>query len=374
MALDSVLLRALRGVKVGSRQAPMLQQAVGEAVARYAPEYDQLAQLREQSAHTMRQTRSQATSAAQLISALANQTNHNIQADTNPVIQRVAAYEGAPGSSGLVGKGLAYGQRGITEILGQASLNAPIAAQQQIAKAQATHLEDLDKINSQRTSLYGQAGNFITGRLSDLASEDRKLRADVSAQKRTIKTQLATAGLDPVTGKYDPSRNAPPKPKSASEKKAEADLAFFEKHGYYPPTGPPSGPQLPGGVKPATPQQHGALKDKIGAAVSQIERMDASIRKAHPEMSRTQRRHRIAQTLLQGREAQTVDDNGTKLKVPGVPKFGPLSASVALDRYYDTHVSNRNAAELHRRGYSVKALGLPGRSKSTPAKRVNRVS
>jgi hypothetical protein len=42
------------------------------------------------------------------------------------------------------------------------------------------------------------------------------------------------------------------KPPSASDQKTAADLAFFKKHGYYPPTGAPKPPKGPKGGKPTT--------------------------------------------------------------------------------------------------------------------------
>ncbi len=68
-------------------------------------------------------------------------------------------------------------------------------------------------------------------------------------------------GVDPVTGKPIV------KPKSAGDRKTEADLAFFREHGYYPPTGPPKG------AKKATPAQRavsGHARQDIEYTVRQI--------------------------------------------------------------------------------------------------------
>lgn len=73
---------------------------------------------------------------------------------------------------------------------------------------------------------------------------ERKAVDDATAAAAEIDIKR---GIDPVTGKPIV------KPKSATALKTEADLAFFRKHGYYPPTGPPK-------AKAATPADRAAQK------------------------------------------------------------------------------------------------------------------
>jgi hypothetical protein len=192
MALADILLKGARGAKVPQSFLPLLQQAISEAAVRYEPEYQQLNAVREQSAQTMRQRISQANSAAQLQSALANETLRNVNANTNPAISRLMAQQGAPAGSSqaVVAENLGLTGQGINALLSQAAANAPIRAQQQGLQALGEHQSDLDKINSQRSGLVGQAGTYITGRYGDLVGTNRSNRAKVSAQKRQIQSSI----------------------------------------------------------------------------------------------------------------------------------------------------------------------------------------
>src|SRR4051812_5119600 len=103
MALSDLLARSLRSTRVPRSFQPLASQALNEALVRFGPQYDQLNLLRQGSAQQMRQQVGQAESAAQLISALANETQRNINSNSNPLIQRLAQYDNPPaGSSSAV--------------------------------------------------------------------------------------------------------------------------------------------------------------------------------------------------------------------------------------------------------------------------------
>lgn len=197
MSLIDILTRSARGTKVPQSFLPLLQQAISEAGVRYSPEFDQLSQVRQQSAQTMRQSIGQANSAAQLESALANESLRNLNANTNPIVQKAAQYQGTQGSTGQVGTGLALGIGSTSSLLAQAARNAPVRARQQGIQALATHQQDLDKINSQRAGLLGQAGTFLTGRYGDLVTTDRKNRIDAKQFKQNLDAGFKTAGINP---------------------------------------------------------------------------------------------------------------------------------------------------------------------------------
>jgi hypothetical protein len=202
VSLAQILSQNLRASGIPKRFQPLLGQAGTEALVRFGPQYDQLNQLREQSALQMRQAQAQATSAAQLIAALAGQQRSAIQSDTtNPAIQQALAYQKAPEGSSTqrVGLGLALGRDATSNILSQVAVNAPIAAAQQGQQASAAHLQDLQRINAQRASLLGEAGNYITGRTQDLIGADRKQRSQLNQNLRTVRTRLQTAQLSADT-------------------------------------------------------------------------------------------------------------------------------------------------------------------------------
>lgn len=328
MSLADILMRSTRGTTVPKSYLPLLQQALSEGAVRYSPAWDQLNQVRAQSAQTMRQSIAQANSAGQLNAALANQSIRNLNANTNPIIQKLTQYDGAPGVTGLVGKGLAYGQQGVSGMLAEAAANAPIRAMQQGLQARMLHGQDLQKIDAQRSSLTGQVGTFVTGRYGGLVGTDHANRAKVSAQKRQIASQLAQndARLAVTTRGQDLTH---------ADRQAAIDQRKQAAAG-----------KGPGGIKPATPGQHGSLKDRISYGLR--------VAKTHKEQGDS--RNLAGQILTDGVPAFTAPGGG---KIPAIKALPQLSASVALDLAYDGHVSQRNVVELHKRGYSLNQLGLP---------------
>jgi hypothetical protein len=65
-------------------------------------------------------------------------------------------------------------------------------------------------------------------------------------------------------------------------------------------------------------------------------------------------RPQLANTLLAGAPASK--DPKTGEVDPGIPSFGQLAATLALDMAYDGHISRANARRLHRLGYRVKDI------------------
>lgn len=75
--------------------------------------------------------------------------------------------------------------------------------------------------------------SVLEAALFELNANDKAADNELAAKKVSSDIDIKR-GVDPVTGKKIV------KPKSASERKTQADLDFFKKHGYYPPTGAPS--------------------------------------------------------------------------------------------------------------------------------------
>jgi hypothetical protein len=159
-----------------------------------------------------------------------------------------------------------------------------------------------------------------------------------------VKTRLVTSGVD-ASGKIikggpkDPSI----KPQSASDKKTAADLAFFEKHGYYPPTGPPKDgatAKNPGNIKLAPPATQSGQVAKINGAYANIKTL-----MSHPQAVKGE-----VETLLRAG------------KVDGV-KYTQDQIDVAFDRFRNKGgVSNRGAHKLHTMGVSVSGHYRPAKA------------
>jgi hypothetical protein len=90
---------------------------------------------------------------------------------------------------------------------------------------------------------------------ADIARGTLKLNASNASFDNTL-----NAGVNPLTGEPIPAKAPTP-----SEQKTAADLAFFEKHGYYPSTGPPAKPKTT--KSGLTPAQQTAKDAKDAAAL-----------------------------------------------------------------------------------------------------------
>jgi hypothetical protein len=208
-----------------------------------------------------------------------------------------------------------------------------------------------DQILKQQQALQGQAGTYASSRLAELLGADAKT-AHETAQKRADRqasssnaanqnaTTLAAAGVNP-DGSIIPGGKADP----AMKPKKKGTV------------------RLPGGAKLATPTAHGAAQDKIDQALTEIQ----------PYVGKADRA-KVAQLFLNGapettdwakydelkKANPTWDQSRLKAEstIPAIPKVDKTWLSVALDQAYDGAVSRRNVAVLHRRGYSVKQLGL----------------
>lgn len=94
----------------------------------------------------------------------------------------------------------------------------------------------------QKAQLEGQRNaqalaNFQDIRSNEQNAEIARATLGLNQAKAAADTDLAR-GVDPVTGKPLPAE-AP----SASDQKTQAELDYFNEHGYWPPTGPPSEPK-----------------------------------------------------------------------------------------------------------------------------------
>jgi hypothetical protein len=178
-------------------------------------------------------------------------------------------------------------------------------------------------------------------------------------------------------------------------KKTAADIAYFNKHGYYPRTGPAPKPKAPDtgkvnqygytdadwramstaarqkvikdfkagkGTKPADPATQNAkdFYNKYGvkpAATAAVANAQGAVSTASSYVTELKKagwsRQQIGQALLQG----IAPDKKAKQK--GYPKQKALWLTVALDQAFNNGLITAGTAnKLHHAGYSVKTLGL----------------
>jgi hypothetical protein len=250
---------------------------------------------------------------------------------------------------------------------------------EQYAQAGNRTAAALNEIGGKRSDVLGTRGGEVTRNLLNLRQQSfenrvvqqnfgadiAKIQADV--QKTRInaraKTRLAKMSFRQKMQLQNDAQHAAAKLKkgftlSASEQKKlkQAQLAgAVDKNGK---------PKL----SPSEHRQRREIINKAGTEVS------GAIGQAQRLKREGLGRHQAAGILLSGRESvsRTKRDKqsgtSTTQKIPAVPSYDQLYASIALDMAYDGHVSARNLA-LARKRYPglVKSLGLkraPKRAKS----------
>jgi hypothetical protein len=248
---------------------PLQVSANQQAAAIYAPQVNANASLQASvpSWYAEYQTRAAAQAAQQ-------------QAQTAPVLAQQQAFAQtvtAPaagldpssaeyGKSQQAGKGLsALAQFSVDNT--QANLGA---GQQYFAGQQANAARYLPEARSVLAQQGGQLASQQAGKAQELyqGAKTQAINTDIAYRTLTGNQanqqagNLIDAGYDPITGK-----KLPPKPATPGEQKTAADLAFFEKHGYYPATGPPKPTGPTDAQKRATATKKAADSAKKTAAI-----------------------------------------------------------------------------------------------------------
>jgi hypothetical protein len=227
----------------------------------------------------------------------------------------------------------------------------------------------------QLATLKGQEGAANADyRSKTIAAEQNSVLAQQALTGKTAAEQT-TAALKAAALAETARHNKAAEKNTAndpSKQKTQAELDFFDKHGYWPPTGPPTKDKAPkpnSGQGWATGEQQGQAQDKIGSALSYASQFKSK------GLSRAQ----AAQVLVAGKKSAPIystvkqkgkpdqhlaalNPDGTPKTTRAVPAYDPLMASVALDMAYDGHVSKANVKKLHARGIRIDALGYPTRS------------
>jgi hypothetical protein len=230
------------------------------------------------------------------------------------------------------------------------ALAGPVASAQKLSALERSG-QDFRGILSKAQQLALEKGAYAEDYKSQRVADEAKnvlaqqaLGLDVQKAKTTASTNAAridiARGVDPVTGKKIV------KPKSPAAKKTEADLAFFRRHGYYPPTGPPKAGKT-------STAAHGRQVAANTKTRSQITTASSDAR-----YLRTQ--------VIPVRDAQGKATGKTrKLKEPEIraalrKKYKDADiANAAMDLALLGHVSPENQRRLRARGIGVPKKWLP---------------
>lgn len=255
-----------------------------------------------------------------------------------------------------------------------ADTNANVVAPTQKLQARAQSAQNVRDVGKKITDLKMEAGafnqNYREKRKADESKNvlaNRALGGDLAKDAADVKTagdKIDIArGVDPVTGKKIV------KPPSASDRKTDADLAFFREHGYYPPTGPPKDKKGTA-VKPATREAHAKIKSEIDEAAVWIRKFRQTKTKSGQPLSS----HAIRELLGTGRAAETQESEGkdgkkTKKHIPKIPKLSKDAINAAYDLVENGELSKANIDALHRAGISVRQLGYPTKGTRKKAKK-----
>jgi hypothetical protein len=139
------------------------------------------------------------------------------------------------------------------------------------------------------------------------------------------------------------------KPPTASEQKTQQQIDFFNKHGYYPPTGKPKKPKAAKGTSPEW-----LTNEQMGAGLTQVVKLKDFALKAKTGQPFVPG-HKPQGAVARAEAAKKIYANAPSLKDPAL-------LSAALDAAYDGHLSSETVKKLIAAGYKpakvAQALGV----------------
>jgi hypothetical protein len=122
----------------------------------------------------------------------------------------------------------------------QASNLAQVVGPGQRLQAQAQNMRQQGALGEQLTGLKGQEGSLRAAvhRLADPGRGEEHLAASIASGKDlTTQQRITETTRHNKASEHNTRRSIKAQRNSPSAQKTKADLAFFKKHGYYPPTG-----------------------------------------------------------------------------------------------------------------------------------------
>lgn len=372
------------------RRRQFATQAAQEALLRFGPELSGL-KAAEQSyrgdyraARNQAQAGAEATQAAiaQYAPALAAMFDQTGLATANAAQRlRGADLEGLGAVADSIKAGASLEAEGATnrmnalkamsvgELVRGAAL-APQAAQFSIGQARQTRDTNLGKVAERRRDIEQEIGAFTQSRAGELGQEAAQRALTNRINLRSVRGQ---ARRQEDAQAFDAEQNALDRQnarttarlRSKGSKSESAAEAFEQKYG----------------VKKATTEAHRSLVKSIN---NEMDRVGLLVRKAKKDGKSRAEIDFVLRKGIERTSAQTVHDpatgrvridpkTGTAVKTQASAGLKPVSAlerGLILDLVFDGHVSGFHADRLHRQGYSVQELGLPG----TPRKKRRRRS
>lgn len=337
-------------------------EAAQQSLVRFGPQLTALTQLADEAGKTYRSTTANARVAAEGTQAAVDRALPEVQGiyDQAGLAQSIA-------NGGLLGGDLAHitgGGLGVDAIKAGAA-NEAATMTRNLASARAAAVADLmsrrtrasegaqfstenarsdllgalTKIAQQRLALGDQRGAFESSVISDLQNAATKQAHDTAQKSADRRNRLLTAGVNP-DGTVIPGGKA--------DKPGKKGAA-----------------RLPGGAKLQSTSAHSSLLSKLDAVKAVAAPLVAQAKKEGHS------RAFVGRLLLHGVQGGTLHDpatgrvkvdpnTGLEQQAPSIKAQDPFLTTLTLDLLYDGHVSHRNAQMLHRRGFSLKALGLPG--------------
>lgn len=341
-----------------------ISQAALQALIRYNPELSGLKELQRTAQgnyrSSVKQARAQAlgTQGAVAAAVPALASIYDSAGLTQAALSKDLIGEGLAGLRGDVGK--LYQRAGQLDAAGAASrLNAAkafsltdligrgVRAEEgkgfAINSARDQLVTELSKILTRKQEVRRERGAYQAEVIGELQGEQaqRSFEAHQKALDRATRTNIAAADRT--------SRETIAAGHDATSRANARDRA--------------RGTRLSGGAKLQSQSAHNSLLDKIGAARDEA---SAFVRQALKE---GHSRSFIDSALRDGIPGYTVrdpttgrikiDQSGAPVTQPGIKAVPALQRQIILDVLIDGHVSSKTIKALHRRGYSVRQLGLP---------------
>lgn len=340
----------------------LLTQAQAEALVRYQPQLDQLKALLGQAQDTYHGEVSAANTGRDVVQSAVSRVAPALHSLTQG-LGLGAAQRGVtltdelaklgPVADSIKAAALAEGTGAANRLAASDLFNMADLSQRYVSAAQGAEYakqhargqlhSDAAKIADQINSVLGQQGAFTASTLESLtnAQLQRELQNRISIrQSRTTRRGQTLSHNDRVASRRETARHH----------RAQEQAAGRNGDG----TGSALGPRAPKftpkfHVKVRTADAHAAVRDGIDSA--------AAFARDYKQQGVA--RSTVAKWLTEGRAAQTVEVDGKKVKVPGIPRASStLAAGIALDLAYDGHISRAHAEELWRRGILLRGVGL----------------
>lgn len=319
------------------RRDPLLERALLETDLELGPQANALRGLLSQLAGEYTRTRKVNASNARGIIAATQQARPQVAGAFDQALASVSAQRAALGRGGALDpQAAAYERR-----VGEQRANALSELTGQETRAEAGRVFGGQVA---RDEYLGKKGE-ITGQLLELAGKQGATAQSIYGKLKESQAQrgLTRRGQDVTARGQDLS--------AATQSRSQAETARHNR------AMEAKSRRDAKGMKWASQEQHATAKTQIDEAIALVEK----------QRGRGAGRAEIIRLLTTGREPATVEVDGEKVRVPGVPKLPADFVRAATNRVFDGSLSQGDVKRLHGRRLRIKALGYPTRKRSARA-------